>query len=493
MKNILNISRKGINISTTIVLFVMCVLLLLLSYNGLNPIDKWYGWYRGILWGELGVLIVHTILNYFLDGIIQKISRYRVADPCPHLLYEQCPFDDEKKCEYEKSTCLIRQRRQNKRTSRPFVYILLFVAVVFIFWSIMDDPTVVKEDTNWLTILLKVSLPISTSVIAAVLVSWIIDIPSRIMEEKSFFIEVLTSNDYIYKALDEKKLTELRLQAIRHIHNRYYPKMAEGLIEVDDKICEMLKMPYFINYYQSLYVAKDKEDPNAFAKTVKVAFTAQNPYGKEKPIRMNLGMGNYLNFKDDVISEANASKLFRLKSFEISFEEEDKKWDIHDYIRLGYKRSKVEGLSYNGIVMIATQKALNEPISYEFLKGGGSVLDSKKYELIADDDNPELLVEFVGKIHVEFEYTVTIPKEDNVFTKRLKYPARNFHMDYALDDEISNISLVGQMIGTVIDQNDVIISTQPNGKQITMNTHDWLLPKNGAVVVHVVRQNNEKK
>ena len=112
-KNILNISRKGINIGTTLLLSVMCIVLLVFSYTGLDPVDIWYKWFRGILWGELGVLAVHAILSYFLDGIIHKITQYRVSDPCPHLIYEQCPYNNENECEHEKSTCLLRQRKQS--------------------------------------------------------------------------------------------------------------------------------------------------------------------------------------------------------------------------------------------------------------------------------------------------------------------------------------------------------------------------------------------
>lgn len=483
-KNILNISRKGINIGTTLLLSVMCIVLLVFSYTGLDPVDIWYKWFRGILWGELGVLAVHAILSYFLDGIIHKITKYRVSDPCPHLIYEQCPYNNENECEHEKSTCLLRQRKQKKSVLKPFVFVLFVVAIGIIVWSILDDPTITKENVDWLIVFLKVALPISTSVIAAILVSWIIDIPSRIMEEKSFFIDVITSNDYLLKALDENKLTELHSQAIRHMHKRDYPKMADGLIEVDEKICNMLKMPYYINYNQSMYVTSDSDNPGVLKKRVKVAFTAQNPYGTKRPIQMDIGMGNNLSFANDDISIEHAEKLFKLIDYKISFDGEDKEWDIRPYIRLGVKKIIIEGLAYNGIVAMTLQESLTSPLTSDMIKEQKTIQDRKDYALIEDIDKPSLMLEFAGKIHVKFEYEVYVPEDDNVFTKRLKYPARNFHLDYAIDDKFTDISLVGQMIGTIIDQKNVIITIQPNGKQITMNTHDWLLPKNGAVVVH---------
>ena len=492
-KNHLNISRNKINKWTTVVLFIMCVTLLVFSYKGLNPVDRWYAWFRAILWCELGVLIINTVLNYFLDGIMHKVSQYKVAEPCPFLTYEQCPFDDEKKCEYERSTCLLRQRNQNKNTSKIWVYVLFVVALGVIFWAILTNPAIAKDDADWLTILQMASLPICTSVIAAILVSWIIDIPSRIKEEKSFFIDVLTSNDYLLKALDENKLTDLRLRAIKHMHKRDYPKMADGLIEVDAKVCDMLKMPYYINYSQSMYVTVAEDNPNMYVKKVKVAFTAQNPYGDKKPIRMNIGMGNNLSFENDDISETKAKELFRLKDFKISFDNNDKEWDISSCIKLGVKKSKIEGLEYNGIVAMMYQDTSNPPLTYNIIKELKSAENQSGYTHIEGMDNPTLMLEFIGKIHVKFEYEVRVPSDDNVFTKRLKYPARNFHLDYAVDDKISDISLVGQMIGTIIDQKNVIITIQPNGKQITLNTHDWLLPKNGAVVIHGRKQNNDKK
>ena len=199
---------------------------------------------------------------------------------------------------------------------------------------------------------------------------------------------------------------------------------------------------------------------------------------------MDIGMGNNLSFANDDISIEHAEKLFKLIDYKISFDGEDKEWDIRPYIRLGVKKIIIEGLAYNGIVAMTLQESLTSPLTSDMIKEQKTIQDRKDYALIEDIDKPSLMLEFAGKIHVKFEYEVYVPEDDNVFTKRLKYPARNFHLDYAIDDKLTDISLVGQMIGTIIDQKNVIITIQPNGKQITMNTHDWLLPKNGAVVVH---------
>lgn len=49
---------------------------------------------------------------------------------------------------------------------------------------------------------------------------------------------------------------------------------------------------------------------------------------------------------------------------------------------------------------------------------------------------------------------------------------------------VDGYTVVGQMMGTLIDQQDVSTNLSSDHKRITMRTHDWLLPKNGAVVVH---------
>ena len=76
-----------------------------------------------------------------------------------------------------------------------------------------------------------------------------------------------------------------------------------------------------------------------------------------------------------------------------------------------------------------------------------------------------------------------MPISDISYTKRLRYPAKYFDLDYTLSEDI-DFTVVGQLMGTLMDQPDVTINVSDSKKSIKMHTHNWLLPKNGAVIVH---------
>ena len=82
------------------------------------------------------------------------------------------------------------------------------------------------------------------------------------------------------------------------------------------------------------------------------------------------------------------------------------------------------------------------------------------------------------------QYEIKVPVDDICYTKRLRYPVKYFHLDYILNEQIKNFRLTGQLLGTLIDQNDIYIEISDDKKHVCMRTHNWLLPKNGAFIVH---------
>ena len=92
-----------------------------------------------------------------------------------------------------------------------------------------------------------------------------------------------------------------------------------------------------------------------------------------------------------------------------------------------------------------------------------------------------LFVKFNKCVKVTFVSTKLIPVVDRHYTKRLKYAAGSYSLIYTCEDD--NVKLVGQLFGTLVDHSNMSIRVSPNEKVLTIETSDWLLPRNGAVVV----------
>ena len=196
---------------------------------------------------------------------------------------------------------------------------------------------------------------------------------------------------------------------------------------------------------------------------------------------MDIGLANSLRFEKD-ISKSEAKNLFKIKRFTISIDGSDTEVDLLPYIKIQIVKQEEVGLKYNGKVILAPiddnpKNSLNLDKKNIFFKS-----ESPLYELV-DFANNKMYIEFKDKIHVYLEYEIVTPENDLCYTKRLRYPVKYFHLDYSVDDSVGCF-LNGQLIGTMLDQQDVSTETMKENKRICLHTHNWLLPKNGAVIVH---------
>lgn len=450
-------------------------------------------------------------INFWFNLLVCKLMKTcTIREKCPYFKKEDCPYGDISECKYDTSNCYAFSEVKHISKYTITVIILLVVSLIATICCEFAEEIAAFfyiNNSHVLTASLKIIQPIANSIIAAIFMSWLIDIPGRMREYKKYFIDLLTSEDYL-KFMSESQLTRLRSRVTWFMHVKDYPKMPEGLIAIDEKICRMLKKPYYANYSQSMVISekedtfmyhdekqdecKSKEKKKVFAKEVSVVYTAMNPYGKNKAIKMNIGVGNNLLFPDNVSNEL-IRNMFQIKKFSIIIGEDKHECDLIPYIGLGYTREKIEGLKYNGKVIVMSKKFEgneDNPLTIEQLLVEKDHTDnnSEDYEIpckdIKDRKKNGLFISFTGKIHIQLKYTVIVPQNDHTFTKRLNYPARNFHLDYCLDESIKNLSVEGQIIGTIIDQEDVITELTNNDKRICLRTQNWLLEKNGAVIVH---------
>ena len=516
-----------------------CNWFILLSVIALNLVNLLFG--NGSYWGiDLAVTLLLCLL-FVIDFLLYKIIRWLIGffghkEKCNFSSKDLCPYSSSDDCPYDVRACYV---YQDIRPTRKRQYVISFFLFLSIAISIIAE--LLKEDGTLITIvydryslltLAKILQPIAQSVIAAIIISLIIDIPERIKEYKSFFVDILTSYDYL-KTMDEERLTNLRKRVTRQLHVKDFPHMAEGLIDLDERFCKMLKHPYFSEYSQIVNVqefskeeiekyknashnsadgsdndnkqSQDEEEfkfESFFMKSNKTEYVAINPMHTNSFVNMDIGQNSCVRFQGkDYIKEAKM--IFKLKKFTIIFDDDKREYDLTPYVCIAVSTEPMEGLIYNGIVSIRPiDKVSNKenPFSPSFIKqkekeksnkpkakdaeNGKSADVQHNYKPIEKTAQVGLWASFCKKIQVKLEFDIAVPKVDVSYTKRLRYPVKLFNLDYSLGKDVDGYTVVGQMIGTLIDQQDVSTNLSSDHKRITMRTHDWLLPKNGAVVVH---------
>ena len=442
------------------------------------------------------------VIDFILYRLVKWMLKYfGHKEKCNFVSTNTCPYGSKDDCPYDVTACYA---YQDITPTPKKVYSICFLLVVSIVISITaellkDDGQLIDfmSDKYSLQTIAKMLQPIAQSVIAAIIISFIIDIPERMKEYKGFFIDILTSFDYL-KNMNEEQLTNLRKRVTWQLHVKDFPHMAEGLIDLDEQFCKMLKQPYFSEYSQIVNVHACKEDKtlgkerkmdlsDCFFKSYKSEYIAINPSHANMPISMNIGQSSAVKFheKNDFVEESK--EIFIVKKFTILFDDDTKEYDLTRYIDIAVTEKAMDGLIYNGIVSIVPQKQVGtkeNPFTPSCLnKSNSEAAGEIEYKKKPKDSDVGLYAIFRKKIQVKLEYDLAVPKDDVSYTKRLKYPVKLFNIDYSLN-ELPDYTVVGQLIGTLMDQPDVTIDLSEDKKRVTLRTHNWLLPKNGAVIVH---------
>ena len=151
------------------------------------------GWDLYIRWAALSMLVVLVIVNYVWNLLYHMVLRHHKGPKaaCPYYSAEQCPHGDRSECHYDTSICHIHKPNMRKYLKHlGIIFLLLLSASVTIlaelvienqgFLSFMEQNYDVKT-------MLRVLQPISNSLIAAIVVYFLIDIPGRLKEYQLFF------------------------------------------------------------------------------------------------------------------------------------------------------------------------------------------------------------------------------------------------------------------------------------------------------------------
>ena len=446
--------------------------------------------------GEWNTSVVFRCISLLLLCIVAfinfgwcRLMRYLVnqikkKEKCPCYSKEECPYGEKDECVFDTSSCRVFGKDNKRRFKRVLWPLLILSLCITAFFELAKgNPDIINSISNFNLIQLYTILqPILNSFIAAIIVSLLIDIPGRMKEYQTYFVELLSSSDYL-KKLTEQELTNLRKEVTWLLHVKDYPNMPKKLIDMDERFCKMLKMPYYKEYTQIVSIQKEGND--SLRKKVSIEYIAFNPQHKDNPVSMDISFSNSLRFEQDV-NEENAKKLFVVHKLTCAIDDFDQDLNLMPFVNIGVSKEDRDGVLYNGRVFLRPKDSYSNketPLTSYAINTSNTQIDTINYCASSESGKAHLFLSFCDKIKVKIQYEVIVPITDISYTKRLRYPAKYFHLDYTLAEEI-DYNVVGQLIGTLMDQPDISIDVSENKKNIKIHTHNWLLPKNGAIIVH---------
>lgn len=330
--------------------------------------------------------------------------------------------------------------------------ILILIGLLIYGISVINEPIPVKgEDgsisNQWAVNLCTIVEGVCISLIAGAIVSMLVDLPSRLRDYEDSFLNMLSSDKYI-SLLDEQKLESLREKITTQLHKEVAPRMAEGLIAIDQRICKLLRKPYYEYYRQ--HISCEKENGGYIQKTNQIEYKLINPYGYKQEREERIKIRSLVLKKDKTKEDI-------LKDIHIKYSADgDKENDVTAQIAV-CEESQIGDSQYYDTRVYIDKKSGGRPSSRAGID-----------------------VKFKDYLIVKITYTIIVPNIDTSFTKRLMYPAKSFRLDYLTKDD--SIKLFGQVFGTEVKQADISVKSQEDNI-ISLESFDWLLPQNGAVIV----------
>lgn len=325
------------------------------------------------------------------------------------------------------------------------VWLVISIAIIGLFIS-----TIGLAKPAWTInseVFLKLLEGICISIIAGALFSIIFDIPARLKEYQNTIVDAITSESYL-KRLDKQRLSRLREEVTNQLHTKGTVHKIQGLIEIDQQICNLLTDCYYEWYRQSVICNKitfGEDSTNYIQKENTITYKLVNPYGLNSPAIDNLKHSQWIMVEADKESKNYIT-------------------DPEIYISIdGDKEKRIDNVEWK------FNSHLDKNQEYYNQKGN-----------IYQDEIEGVSIEFKDYIIVREHYKVTVPIKDICFSKRLRYPALNFILNYT--HNVENTRLHGQIFGSNIKQTNVNC-TYMSDNSIILESLDILLPENGAIVV----------
>lgn len=380
-------------------------------------------------------------------GLFDK-SKKSETRTCNFTNLSECPYASVDECKFNKKNCFRKKKAPIFTITTLKILVVILVGLLITLVSIYLDANVKFTGSH---LVFGALSSIAVSLIAGAVLAWMIDIPSKLKEYENSIVNALVSNNYL-KSLDEERLTQLRKDVTEQLHKVNVPCMARGLIDIDQKICNLLKQPYYTRYRQTVVCKKDEVN-GVIVKHHTIDYKLINPYS------VNSKATEYISIANLVLSNGKDNM----------------------------KDKAITDVRIRCIIDDGQAQDLSSEIEFD-----SSSVDSRetfydtKVELVAKNDSYKgdkkgLKIEFDKSLEVKMSYDIVVDKDDISFTKRLRHPAKNFRLDYTFETT-SPIKIFGQLFGTELKQSDFLIR-YPLPNSVSLESFEWLLPDNGAIVV----------
>ena len=173
----------------------------------------------------------------------------------------------------------VNNQRSNKLSKQPTgrkysIYFWAAVSFCLIFYG-TSSTSIEHFDENSLKNILN---SIGQAIISGLVITFIINIPDMFSYFQKVLYKTITSDEYL-EQLTLEEVEDLKNSCTKLI-SKSIPDIAEGLLELEYKIVEYYRSPYYENY--STFVSCSR-DGNYLVKDITTEYTLKNPMaGKEK-------------------------------------------------------------------------------------------------------------------------------------------------------------------------------------------------------------------
>lgn len=366
----------------------------------------------------------------------------------------ECTDKIAKKCKVSEYDCQVKkdycEKKQRDKTPQIKIILILLtilgVAASFILKQCSEEYNQIRQ------FFANILEGLAVSCAAGLVITYSIDIRSKLKEYEISFLNALSSNNYV-RQLSKGQLLQLRLDVTKALHYKNSPNISNGLIHLDNDICELLDKVYCIKYRQTTICSIIPEKKGMVKKKNNVEYVLVNPHQDD--------IEEVVAFRNLYKKDTNDSLQEYFPEFHISFfskDDEDSEYkeiinqDNDKYCLKEGKRPNPDKEFYNASV----------------------------YYGHIDNNEVGRKVRFKYKLKVSISFTIITPIDDICFTKRVKHPTSNFRLDYFYDS--NDVKLYGQLFGTNIEQSEVSVVNISDNK-ISLETSEWLLPRDGAIIV----------
>lgn len=415
---------------------------------------------------------------------VKKTCSKKNTNTCQYKDITQCPYNRQEECPNLKKHCHLPESSKhssNSQVSRSnfFAYVLAAFGIVGIVVG-QINPECIKTYNPLI-------VSISTSLLAGALVALLVDLPQKAEKIMKLMSTALVSFEYL-GSLSREQLKTLRSRVTNELYSQKAPNMPRGILLLDQRLCDLLEEPYYSTYRETIHCQAEKElisnsNPGSkhkfIEKEVTEEYTIINPFSHNHIAKANIGISKYLIIPKDF----SVTELFQIESYQVSID--GSKYidilpliDIHSHTYEPHNSGgRPDAATYNAALYLKlfSGSVVN---SDSMLNLPQRTSDYKIDPTITDDTG--LKASFKKQVSVIIKYKQHLDIEDNHYTRRLRYPAQSYRLDYNCSQ---GTRLLGQLFGTLVDQSKVSINISKEKNMLSIESHDWLLPKSGAFVV----------